>query len=49
MRRARQLCIVGARRKTVQEYLRSEPAYTLHRFERCRLRRNHTYVARIDA
>ena len=49
LRRARQLHVSGVTRKTVQEYLRSEQAYTLHKLARRRFTRNHTYVARIDA
>ena len=49
LRRAKQLHVPGATRQTVQEYLRSEQAYTLHRPARRRFTRNHTYVAGIDA
>ena len=49
LRRARQLHVPGLTRKTVQEYLRSEQAYTLHKPARRRFTRNHTYVAEIDA
>ena len=49
LRRARQLHVSGATRQTVQEYLRSEQAYTLHRPARRRFTRNHTYVAGMDA
>ena len=49
LRRARQLHVPGVTRKTVQEYLRSEQAYTLHKPARRRFTRNHTYVAGIDA
>ena len=49
LRRARQLHVPGATRQAVQEYLRSEPAYTPHKPARRRFTRNHTYVARIDA
>ena len=49
LRRAKQLPVPGATRKTVQEYLRSEQAYTVHRPARRRFTRNHTYVAGIDA
>ena len=48
LRRARQLHVPGVTRKTAQEYLRSEQAYTLHRPARRRFTRNHTYVAGID-
>ena len=47
--RARQLHVPGVTRKTVQEYLKSEQAYTLHKPARRRFIRNHTYVAGIDA
>ena len=47
-RRARQLHVPGATYKTVQNYLRSEQAYTLHKPARPRFMRNHTYVAGID-
>ena len=47
--RARELHVPGVTRKSVQEYLRSEQAYTLHKPARSRFTRNHTYVARIDA
>ena len=49
LRRARQLHVPGVTRKTIQEYLRSEQAYTLHKPGRRRFTRNHTYVAGIDA
>ena len=49
LRRARQLHVPGATRKTVQEYLRGEQAYTLHRPARRLFTKNHTYVAGIDA
>ena len=49
LRRARQLHAPGVTRKTVQKYLRSEQAYTLHKPARRRFTRNHTYVAGIDA
>ena len=48
-RRARQLHVPGVTQKSVQEYLRSEQAYTLHKPARRRFTRNHTYVAEIDA
>ena len=47
--RARQLHAPGVTRKKVEEYLRSEQAYTLHKPARLRFTRNHTYVAGIDA
>ena len=49
LRRARQLHVLCVTRKTVQEYLRSEQAYTLHKPARRQFIRNHTYVAGIDA
>ena len=49
LKRARQLNVPGVKRKTVQEYLKSEQAYTLHKPARRRFTRNHTYVAGIDA
>ena len=49
LRRARQLHVPGVTRKTVQGYLRSEQAYTLHKPARRQFIRNHTYVAGIDA
>ena len=48
LRRARQLQAPGATRINVEEYLRSEQAYTLHKLVRRRFARNHTYVAGID-
>ena len=49
LRRARQLHAPGTTRTKVEEYLRSEQAYTLHKPTRRRFTRNHTYVAGIDA
>ena len=49
LRRARQLHVPGVTRKTVQKYLRSKQAFTLHKPARRRFIRNHTYVAGIDA
>ena len=49
LQRARQLHVPGVMRKSVQEYLRSEQAYTLHKPARHRFNRNHIYVSRIDA
>ena len=49
LRRARQLNVPVASRTTVQEYLWSEQAYTLHKPARRRFTRNHNYVAGIDA
>ena len=37
------------REKKVEEYMRSEQAYTLHKPARRRFIRNHTYVEGIDA
>ena len=49
LRRSRQLHVPVVTRQTVQEYLRSEQAYTLHKPTRRRFTRNQTYVAGIDA
>ena len=49
LRRARELHVPGVTRKSVQEYLRSEQAYTLYKPARRRFTRNHTYVEGIDA
>ena len=49
LRRGRELHVPGVTRKSIQEYLRSEQAYTLHKPARRRFTRNHTYVALIDA
>ena len=49
LRRARQLHVSGVTRKSVQEYLRSEQAYTLNNQAHRRFTRNHTYVAGIHA
>ena len=49
LQRARQLHVPGVTRKTVQKYLKSEQAYTLHKPARRRFIRMHTYVAGIDA
>ena len=49
LERARQLHVPGVTRKTVQEYLKCEQAYTLHKPARCRFIRYHTYVAGIYA
>ena len=49
LRRAKQRHVPGATRKTVQEYLKSEHAYTLHKPACRRFTRNHTYVAGIEA
>ena len=39
--RARQLHVPGVTRKSIQEYLRSDQAYTLHKPARRRFTRNH--------
>ena len=49
VQRAKQLHVPNVTRKSVQEYLRSKQAYTLHKPARRRFTRNHTYVAGIDA
>ena len=49
LRLAKQLHVPGVTRQTVQEYLRSKQAYTLHKPARRQFTRNHTYVAGIDA
>ena len=49
LQRARQLHVPGVTRKTVQKYLRSEQAYTLHRPASRRFTGNHIYLAMIDA
>ena len=49
LRRARQLNVPGVSRNTVQKYLPSKQAYTLHKPARRRFPRNHCYVAMIDA
>ena len=49
LRRARELHVTGVTQKSIQEYLRSEQVYTLHKPARRRFTRNHTYVAGIDA
>ena len=49
LRRAKELHAPGATRTKVEEYLRSEQAYTLHKPARPRFTRNHTYVAGNDA
>ena len=48
-RRARQLHFPGVTRQTVQDYLKSEQAFTLYKLARRRFMRNHIYVAEIDA
>ena len=49
LQRIRQFHVPGVTRKTVQKYLKSEQAYTLHKPARRRFTRNQTYVAGIDA
>ena len=49
LQRARQLHVPNVTRKTVEEFLKHEQAYTLHKPARRRLPRNYTYVAGIDA
>ena len=49
LQRARQLNLPGVTQKSVQEYLRSEQAHTLHKPVRRRFIMNHTYIAGIDA
>ena len=49
LRRARKLHAPGATRQTVEEYLSSKQAFTLHKPARRRFTRYHTYVKRIDA
>ena len=49
LRRAKELHAPDTPRTKVEEYLRSEQAYTLHKPARRRFTRNHTYVAGIDA
>ena len=49
LKRARHLHVPGATRQTVQEYLRNEQAYTLHKPARRRFTSNQTYVTGIDA
>ena len=48
LQRARQLNVPGVTQKTVQEYLQSEQAYTLHKPGRRQFTRNHSYVSVID-
>lgn len=49
LRRARQLKVEGATRKTVETYLQGQQAYTLHKPARRHYKRNKIYVAGIDA
>ena len=48
-RRVIQLHIPGVTRQTVQDFLKSEQAYTHHKPVHRRFTRNHTYVAAIDS
>ena len=49
MSRAKTFHVQGATHTKVEEYLRSEQAYTLHKPSRRRYNRNYIYVAGIDA
>ena len=49
LRHAKELHAPSTKRNKIEEYLRSEQAYTLHKSTRGRFTRNHTYVAKIDA
>lgn len=49
LKRAKELNVPGANRHAVEEYLRGEQAYTLHKPARRHYVRNHIYVAGIDA
>ena len=49
LRRAQELAIPGVTRRSVEKFLKSKQAYTLHRPARRRYVRNRTYVAGIDA
>ena len=49
LRRAHELNMPGVNRRAVENFLKSEQAYTLHRPARKRYARNRTYVAGIDA
>ena len=49
LRRANELHVPGVNRQAVEEFLRGEYAYTLHKPARRRYPRNHIYVAGIDA
>ena len=48
LKRARQLYVPGTTQEAVQEYLRREQAYTLHKPASRRLTRNHIYVVEIN-
>ena len=47
LKRVKQLYVPGDSRQTIQEYLRREQAYTLHKPARSRLTRNNIYVSGI--
>ena len=49
LQRASQLHVSDVTRQTVQEYLKSEQAYTLHKPAHRRFTRNYINVAEIDA
>lgn len=49
LKRAQQLKVPGASKKTVESYLKSQQAYTLHKPARRHYIRNKIYVAGIDA
>ena len=49
LRRAKQLQVPGVNRQVVEEFLRGEQAYSLHKPARRHYPRNHIYVAGIDA
>jgi len=49
LKRAKQLKVSGASRKSVETYLRGQQAYTLHKPARRHYKRNKIYVAGIDA
>ena len=49
LRRAKQLKVPGVNRLVVEQFLKGEQAYTLHKPARRRYVRNRTYVAGIDA
>ena len=48
LRRAQQLNVPGVNRHVVEQFLKGEQAYTLHRPDRRRYVRNRTYVAGFD-
>ena len=49
LRRSQELNLPGVTRRAVENFLKSEQAYTLHRPARRRYVRNRTYVAGVDA